>query len=208
MHARLFPPSTPPSVRKTSAPPTGEIRVKGISIRSYLTILEAEHGDDVLRHVLQVVGTELARAVRCGTIAQGLWYPIGWYRALHKSAQTVLGLDSAFSRRMGYLATRAELGGIYRVFAKLISPQMTLHLGAKLFRTYYDRGHFRVIEWSHGHALSRWEACTGFDESVWEDVVGGITAFLETAGARRVRARVVAGGRDGDASMDLEADWA
>ena len=207
MHARLSPLSNPPSVRGSSIPPTGEIRVKGISIRSYLTVLEAEHGVRVLQHVLQVVDTELARAVRHGTIAPGRWYSIAWYRALHKAAQNVLGLDPSFSRRMGYLATKAELGGIYKVFARLLSPEMTLRLGAKLFRTYYDRGYFKVLEWGSGHARGRWEACTGFDESIWEDVVGGIMAFLETAGARQVRPRVLAGGRDGDASMELEADW-
>lgn len=203
------PASFPPSSLPGGAPfrPNGEVRVKGVSIRSFLAVLEAEHGAEVIQGLEGLLETEFARAIRYGNLSPGAWYPIAWYRSLHRTTHKLLGVGPSFSRKMGYLATKVELSGIYKVFAKLVSPEMTLQLGAKLFRTYYDRGRFTIPKWSAGQASGHWDECRGFDEAIWEDVVGGIIAFLEAAGAKKVHARIVGGGHDGDATMDLEADW-
>ena len=186
-------------------PAPREVRVKGISIRSFLLVLETERGAAVVDRVLYALEPSVANAIRA--VTPGGWYPIAWYRALHETTHDVLGVEPSFSRHMGYRATQAELTGIYKVFVKLMTPETALRLGSKLFRTYYDKGYFRVLDWRNGRATGRWEDCHGFSEAIWEDVIGGIRAFLEAAGGKEVRIQVTAGGRTGDAFVELVARW-
>jgi hypothetical protein len=186
---------------------SNETRVKGIAIRGHLMVLELEQGTDATKRVLELVGGAAAQSMASGAIAPGQWYPVGWYRALHEATHRVLGVDPSHSRHMGHEMVKAQLAGVSSFFAETLDPESLIRLGAKVFRTYYDRGFFRVLEWDNGRTLARWEDCYGFSAGIWQDVTGGVLAFLEATGAKNVRSELLAGGGNGDAFMQVEFRW-
>jgi hypothetical protein len=100
------------------------------------------------------------------------------------------------------------MAGVHKqIIAKVLSPQTLLGMSQRVFSTYYDTGTFVIVESRGGFVHARATGCVGWDESMWSELIGSCESLLEIAGAKHVRLRALDGGRDGDASLNVEARW-
>src|SRR5262249_46979943 len=90
---------------------------------------------------------------------------------------------------------------------KIVSPQMLLNLSQLVFNSYYDHGTLKVLESRKGYAQIQCEKCFGWDENMWNELVGSCETQLELAGAQHVRMRMLEGGHNNEARCKLEAHW-
>jgi hypothetical protein len=184
-----------------------EPRAKGVNFRTFLKILRKLKGDRVAEAALDLAPPELARNFRAGLVFSGNWYPLAWYADLHRAAQKAAGTGPELARVIGLEAVKDDLSGIYRIFLLVVSPEFVLGKAPLLFNTYYDTGTMTVTNSARGRARAQWSGCAGFDRNVWLDLQGSCQAGLEAAGARDVVINLLAGGADGDTTMEIEARW-
>jgi hypothetical protein len=184
-----------------------EPRAKGVNFRTFVKVLRKMRGERIAEAALDLAPSELARSFRAGLVFSGNWYPLAWYAALHQAAQKATGAGPELARAIGLEAVRDDLSGIYRIFLLVVSPEFVLGKAPLLFSTYYDTGTMTVTDPARGRARAQWHGCAGFDRNLWLDVEGSCQAGLEAAGARDVTFTVLAGGGDGDTTMELEARW-
>ncbi|MBI5478957.1 MAG: hypothetical protein HY906_08885 [Deltaproteobacteria bacterium] len=184
-----------------------EPRAKGVNFHTFIKILRRLRGDRIAEATLDLAPPELSRNFRAGLVFSGNWYPLSWYADLHRAAQKAAGAGPDLARTIGFESVKDDLAGIYRIFLLVVSPEFVLSKAPLLFSTYYDTGTMAVSEAARGQARAQFTGCTGFDRNLWLDVQGSCQAGLEAAGARDVAINLIAGGADGDTSMELEARW-
>jgi hypothetical protein len=188
-------------------PEARELHVKGLAFTSVLASVRRLRGADGLNRLLGQMPTELREKIQYGYIVKGGWYPAAWYKQLLRAIVESTGEGRDLIRQVGAECSRQDLTGIYRVFARLLSPQ-TLFSGAmRLFKSYYDGGEVWIVKARPGAAQAIWRNCHGFDQNMWDEVLGSVTAILELGGATDVRLRIVMGGGDGDSDMEASAYW-
>ncbi len=194
----------------TPAGPPGSARregeMKGLSLRNYPVVLRALRGAESTARMASYLPADLRAALDAGGIVATAWYPVAWKRALHAAGQRATG-EPFLARVMGAEMTRRDLTGIYRAFVRVVSPRYVLHAGARIFGTYLRPGRFRAEEIRRGFVRVHFTECSGFDQNMWMDVIGGCEATLQVAGATSVRLHVQTGGRDGDDSCTVNAWW-
>jgi len=186
---------------------TEEVRCKGVMFRSTLSALERLRGQDAVDRSLAMLSPEVGQALRTGGVAATGWYPVAWLRELHGATQRACGAGPQLARAIGHEAAGADLRGVYRFLASLVSPETLISMTPRLWNTYWDGGQTKFLELRMGMSRGCTSGCRGFDRSIWESIIGGSIAILEMGGAKHVRMRVVAGGGDGDDAMDCEARW-
>lgn len=180
---------------------------KGAGLRSWLAAFTQLHGQEAVRTTLALVEPELREAFEFQRITASGWYPLGWSRALHAAAQRATGKGPALARAIGKEAMRLDLSGVYRVFLIVVSPQAIIGKSARLFSSFYSHGSMSVVEARSGMTHVKWEGCHGFDQNIWQDLLGSCEASLELCGAKDLRIRYVEGGRDGDVDAQAQAFW-
>ncbi|MGC4069686.1 MAG: hypothetical protein QM784_34510 [Polyangiaceae bacterium] len=182
-------------------------QVKGIAFRSALRALDQVRGAQTVETAIALMSAELSSAIRYGTIIAASWYPIEWYRELFRAIAEGTKGGEGIVREIGRESARLDMTGIYRAAFKLLSPQALFGLSTRLFSNYYDTGSVSILESRQGFALARWMNCEGFDRNLWLEVIASSEMFLELAGARQVRMRVLSGaGRDDDFA-EVQAHW-
>lgn len=182
-------------------------RVKGICFRDFLVVLEEEVGADGRARVVAQLRPEVGEALTYGGVVRGGWYDIEWYAHLHRVAARVADRPD-LARRVGQRSTYMDLtAGVYRVFARVASPEFVIRRAPALFNSYYERGAMQVTVSRAGMAQARWSGCRGFDRNLWWDLFGGCEGALTACGAENIRVRVVSGGGDGDEAAVVEARW-
>lgn len=182
-------------------------KVKGISFRSVTRALLTLHGSEAVEVCLATMPAELAEAFRYQTILASGWYPIAWYRDLLRATQKASGGSERALFEIGRQCARQDMTGIYRLGFKLLSPQIVLELSARLFSNYYDTGKGRVIESRSGFARAEWSECSGFDKNMWWEAFGAAEMFMELAGAKHIRTRIIRGGGDADEMAEVTMHW-
>ena len=188
------------------APQAGP-RVKGVSFRSVVRAVETLHGPDVLAACMTQVSTELADAFRYGTVLASSWYPIAKYRELLGAILKKVPVGDRCMFELGRQCAQQDMTGIYKVGFKLLSPQAVIRLAARLYSNYYDTGNCQIVESKSGYAHARWSGCVGFNRNLWQEVFGATEMFMELAGAKHIRSRVVAGGDDDDEFAEFSGHW-
>lgn len=189
-------------------PPPGP-KVKGVAFRTVESCFRELRGETLRNRADEFLPKELAEGFRYHTILASGWYPIEQYRALLRGFRSVTGEGTELVRELGRLAVRHDMSGVHKqIIARVLSPQTLLGMSQRVFSTYYDTGQFVVVESRSGFVHARASGCLGWDESMWAEVIGSSESLLEIAGAKHVRMRTVAGGRDGDDFLEVEARWA
>jgi hypothetical protein len=184
-----------------------ELHVKGLAFKTVLASVQRLRGEDGLNHLMADLPGDLREKLEYGYIVKGGWYPATWYKDLLRAIVSSTGEGRDLIRQVGGECSRQALTGVYRVFTRLLSPQ-TLFSGAmRLFKSYYDHGQVWVVKARPGAAQAVWRDCHGFDQNMWDEVLGSVTAILELGGATEVRLRIVTGGGDGDSHMEACAYW-
>jgi hypothetical protein len=183
------------------------LQVKGLCFKSVINSVARLRGADGRQKLMAELSPNIREKLEYGHIVNGGWYPVEWYRELLSAVCTSSGEGRALIREVGAECSRQDLTGVYRVFTRLLSPQ-TLFAGAmRLFKSYYDHGQVWVVHARAGAAHAVWRGCEGFDQNMWDEVLGSVTAILELGGAADVRLRIVTGGGDGDSHLETWAYW-
>ncbi len=180
--------------------------MKGTSFLGIFQAIERAHGQHGLRATLALVPTEFREAHHYGQIISVGWYPMSWYRELHRAARQALHGDKLLPWRLSHDAVTRDFRGIFQVVIRLLSPERVLRQAARLFLLYSKSGRVEVVETRPGYGRLRFEGWADNDENVWADMQGGMVAVLEARGARNVTTRVVSGGGDHD-HLDVEVRW-
>ena len=76
-----------------------------------------------------------------------------------------------------------------------------------LKRSGLDGGEIEVVSAGDGHIHYRFREYHGYTRLMWWDFIGGIEGVLSNLGAEDMTARVIAGGEDGDAHMEVVLRW-
>jgi hypothetical protein len=183
--------------------------VKGVAFRTVETCFAELRGEAARKRADEHLPLELAEAFRYRTVMATGWYSIDQYKALFQAFRAVTGEGSELAREIGKLAARHDMSGVHKqIVARIISPQALLGMSQRVFSTYYDTGTFTMLESRKGFAHASATGCSGWDENMWAELIGSAQSLLEIAGAKHVRTRIVAGGKDGDDFLDFEARWA
>jgi hypothetical protein len=159
-----------------------EGEVKGASIGSVLGAMERLRGAEARCATVQAVRGPLREALDAHRIDENAWYPIGWYRELHRAAEESVGEPVAGA--LGREGTRGLLSTGYRILARLVGPETSWRHASHVFRTFYRPVSLEVLDVRKHRARARLVACRGFDDRIWDDVIGGSVAVIELAGGR------------------------
>jgi hypothetical protein len=183
-------------------------RVKGVAFRTVDTVFAELRGNPDRERARAAMHPEVRHAYENGLILAASWYPIDWYKDVLGTFRSISGDSLEMIRSIGYRSAQHDMASVYKqLFARLVSPQLLLSFSGKLFNTYYDTGKFEVVESQKGHVKVRCSECLEWDHNMWTEITGSSVAMLEIAGAKQVRLRVIAGGRDGDTTMEMGAYW-
>lgn len=184
--------------------PGGESEAKGANFIALVDAMVALYG----RRAPIAMGRELegplAELMRADRINEGHWYPVAMYRELHRAAEAVAGEPVA--RELGRLATKALFSRAYRVFARILGPETSWRHSAQAFRTFYRPGKVEVLDSRRGSAKARVTGCVGFDERVWDDVIGSTFAMVEISGGRGAKAEILEQSDDLTA-LEFQITW-
>lgn len=215
-----MPPESGRYERRLSEPallaPTGTNRCKGLVFDSTLELLGTKYGAAAVNAVKARLPEPLRSSVTAGAMVKGGWYPLDWYDALHVAAQEVTGRGADLAREIGRESTRHDLSkGVYRVFLKIVWPDLVLQKAPLIFNRYFEEGEMAVepVEAQPFQVDGRktvsatFRGCTGFTESIWQDVFGGCEGALLAAGARDVTVTLSAGGRGQISSCAARASY-
>lgn len=183
-----------------------EIRAKGLTFLSVVGALEEMRGPLFARAVVQRMPGEAGEALRANTVLAASWYPISWYRELHRAAVEESG-DLGFPREVGKVSTRRDVKGVHRLLFRVMSTELLMKQGPRFFKMFFDPTDVKILQIGAGMARTRYERCVGFDRNLWLEQLGGCEELLTLAGARHPRVRVVSGGQNGDSFMELESSW-
>jgi hypothetical protein len=184
-----------------------EPQIKGVGVRGLLTAVNHLYGSDTYLLMINETHAELQRAVRNNAILPSGWYPLWYYRELHRATQVVTKGGPEIARAIGRQATHDDFRGVYRVLTFILSPQSLIRRAPGIFNRYYDTGRLEVPRAIHGSAHARFSGCAGFNRDLWEDTVGGCTGVLEVCGGRNVEIKLISGGQDNDDGCEFEAVW-
>jgi hypothetical protein len=186
----------------------GEQRIKGLTFRTSDVCFKEMRGQAARDRAHQLMSPDLREAFHKGLILTGSWYPIEWYREMHRAMRAATGEGTELARRLGYVTMQYDMKRIHnRLISRLVSPQMLFKFGARVFNSYYEKGDFTVVKSGQGNVRARLDGCVGFNQSIFIECAGGSVALLEAAGAKEVRLHVLEGGRDADEHMVMEAHW-
>jgi hypothetical protein len=199
----MYPLGVPDSAKAVTEP-----RVKGVAFRTIDLCFSELRGAEVRARSHMLMHPDIGRVYRDGLVLAASWYPISWYRDAFRAFRAAAGEGLELPRSIGKRAVVHDFRGVHKqLLAKVVSPQMLLELGHRVFNTYYDTGRLEVIESRRGYAKVRLTGCLGWDANMWSELSGSCEGQLEIAGARHVRLRNLSGAGDTDVDAELEAHW-
>jgi hypothetical protein len=197
----------PPGVADSAKPGT-EPRVKGVAFRTIDLCFSELRGAEARARSHLLMHGDVGRAYRDGLLLAASWYAISWYRDAFRAFRAATGEGLELPRSIGKRAVMHDMRGVHKqLLAKIVSPQMLLEIGQRVFHTYYDTGRLEVLESRKGYARVRLTGCLGWDANMWSELCGSCEGQLEIAGARHIRMRVLSGGGDADTDAEFEARW-
>ncbi len=181
----------------------GDTRVKGQGFRGILQAVDLMFGSSTLADVRTRLEPETKLD---GLVASG-WYPLAWYRDLHRAAALALPAESDLAYALGREAMRQDLNGVYRFVLRLLGPDRTFRHAEKVLSTYWENARFTLLEEAPGRIVAKYSGMHGLDDACWRDLVGGTTVIAETTMGKGARLTVLQGGRRGHDSMTAELLW-
>lgn len=185
-----------------------ENRCKGVCFHSYRDLTIRHHGTAGYDRVLSSLSTDLRNQLSYGGVVKGGWYPLAWYTELHRRCREQLSLGPSWPRQIGRESTLEDLGsGFLQLLLKIISPESLIRHAGSVFNRYYERGTLRVESSQPGRAICYFQDCVGFDENLWQDVLGGLEGAMLACHVRNLRIHIAEGGRANSESAIYEVFW-
>lgn len=185
-----------------------EICSKGSNFLGLLRALEALEGVEAKDRVMAALPASIAEPLEFGQIVAVGWYPVEWYAELHAAVDRCLHRGPTLARKMSHHSTTADINSIHRFIASMLSVQTVFGQTHRLMGLYWKGGKIERLEITTGRAKLRFENWPGFTEFIWEDLMGGIEAVLESCGAKNGRCRPAAGTTSrGVKTLDMDVRW-
>jgi hypothetical protein len=184
-----------------------EPRVKGVAFRTVLRLVEKSRGPEVIARALAAMPTDVAHGVRYGEIIAAGWYPVTWYRAMWSALLASAQEEAPFVRALGRDAVDVDFGSIYRALLRVLTPKTAVSIGMRHFGQIYDTGRVRVVEPTAASVRLDFTGCTGFDHTMWVEILGSCERLTELAGGLGVQAMILAGGANGEDHCLARVQW-
>ncbi|HKU38765.1 MAG TPA: hypothetical protein VJR89_11480 [Polyangiales bacterium] len=183
-----------------------EILAKGSNFVGLLKALEALNGTDARDRVLAALPETVAEPLRFGQVVAVGWYPVTWYAELHDAIERSFHRGPALARKLSHQATAADIGSIHRFIASMLSVETVFGQTHRLMGLYWKGGAIERLEIAAGRARVRFEGWHGFTALIWEDLMGGMEAVLETCGAKNGRCKP-SGRIDQVDTLEIDVRW-
>jgi len=159
--------------------------VKGLELVQLVKFVKERLGEDGYERWLESLPEE-TRIFYTRPIMQSMWYPVdtAFLPAFDRIFDIVSPDDPlAGGRDFGRFTGRDQLGGIYRVFLKMGSPNKMVSIASLMWGKFYNQGSLEVIDNEPGMARIRLPGTQVMSEAWEHSVAGWATAALEMAGA-------------------------
>jgi hypothetical protein len=168
-------------------------RVRGLSLRHWLSSLERLHGADTRRALVAELPDDASGAIGDGLRDDG-WYPLAWWSAMLAGARAEIRDDLAVIEELARHSSRSEFSTVHRILLLFVTPQHLLRISRRVFSRYYDHGWVESLPVGRREAQVRWGGCRGFDDNIWHDCFTASAVAVEQCGAREVSWEIVDGG--------------
>lgn len=185
---------------------TSGANAKGINFTMLLLALERIYGIEAANKVRAAIPGDAGKALRYGGLVVGGWYPIEWYQQLWTAVSSELHVDQEQAREIGAIAAQLSVHRVYRMFARLASPNMLLSIASLAFKSYYDTGELRVRMEAPRVLIAEWSGCVGFNDLLWYDSIGGASFFLASTGVAQPKVSLLSGGGNEDWAV-MRGTW-
>jgi len=166
-----------------------EICAKGSNFIGLLRALDALKGLEARDRVFAAMPESAASPIRLGQVVMMGWYPVAWYSELHAAVHACFHEGPTLARKLSHHATTADISSIHRFIASMLSVQTVFGQTHRLMALYWKGGTIERLEITDGKARLRFHGWPGFSALIWEDLMGGIEAVLDSCGARNGRVR-------------------
>jgi hypothetical protein len=182
-------------------------QVKGVGFLSLLTSLGELRGEPAKARALALAPSPLRATIASGGLIAGGWYPGEDYRDLLHACVRAADAQSPFAREIGRHSTIRDFRGIYRLLCFVLAPETLLKRAAGVYDRYRKGGSLVVTAARDGRAEGLFADCTGFDQTCWQDMLGGAEGVLLACGAPQVHMTILEGGGNGDTRMRFDCRW-
>ncbi|NUP14227.1 MAG: hypothetical protein HOW73_49970, partial [Polyangiaceae bacterium] len=162
-----------------------ETRVKGQGFRGIIAAVESQHGKGALERARAAMDPD----VRLDGIVASGWYPMSWYRELHRAAAIAIPGVPDLAFELGKEAMRKDLRGVYRFILSILGPDRSFSHAERVLSTYFEGARFEVVERRPDGLTARFFELRGMDDACWNDLLGGTTIVAEAPAGRGGRLR-------------------
>ena len=188
-----------------------DAETNGTAVKGSLVLCALEFFDQLETPATDLVLTRLPPDVRARV--EGVRMPMAWlsledFAAVISTAEREIGSkDGALAVRLGRFIGEREMSTTHRLFMKTATPAMAIERLPRLFRTYHSHGEIDVDPHNHGGYKLVTAGLEPDSLSHALLVSGFCQRMLEMAGARDVRASVVACRGRGDETTVTAIRW-
>lgn len=179
--------------------------IKGVVLRSRLTYVRENMGEDAVGHVLARLSPadqqELAR------VLPGSWYPFELQERLDDAIAAQMGIGERIFRLLGEQSARDNLASTHRAFVDAHDPHGLLQHAASIHEAYYDTGHREYERQGDRRAVLRTFDCLSSSRAECLSNMGWHQAAIEICGGQRSRVTDPLCRARGDAHCEYLCEW-
>jgi predicted hydrocarbon binding protein len=163
------------------------ITVKGSPVKSLLKFIDRELTPEQRDHVFAKMPEEYAERFKRGSFLVTETLPVGVLNRMTEEAAIARAESmESFARRAGRSAAEEALTGVYRLFAKVMTPTALLSRAGKVWGSLYARGSLVVTsEESHRARLRLEDFPT--EPAMCARITGWIERLTEMTGSKNPR---------------------
>jgi hypothetical protein len=185
----------------------GRPQVKGRVLIDTVTLVRERYGEEGWSSLVAALDGETQELLR-GSLLANAWYPLDVLTAVMAAdvRMFLAGDESVIQARAEELIAR-QLGGIYRFFVRLGSPEFIIKRLGTIHATYFDGIGIAPIFDEGRRAVVRY---TGFEPQhrmMERAILGFYRKALELSGAKDVALKVTTSIAAGTGVLEIEIGW-
>lgn len=181
------------------------MRIKGTSIASFLSFLEAEYGAPKVKEFVASLDSNLKK--RCeGLVLASAFYPVEELDALAAKARAYFKGDASFFERSGAHNATFGLAGVHQSLLARPTPLDFLKAAERAWSQFMDVGSVSADVVGDGKVRLKIEGVPGSDVFCARET-GFLKRSLELAGAKQLLVSKVRCTRDGDGWCEWQVSW-
>jgi hypothetical protein len=183
-------------------------RVKGAAILGGIESLKKTKGSGAVDALLLELPHELQDKIKYRGIVQSGWYPLDWLLQVLAAIKKVTVGKPEILRELAYMTiTEALTKGVYKYARLILSRKSILKRAPFFFNSYVYDAVMKITDVSTTSGRLQCTKCTGFNQDMWDALIGSVKAVIEVHNGHVTSFTVHAGGGDGDDMIDLEMEF-